>query len=276
MSKDGQASSMAKESSVTLQYPLLTRSNYTSWAITMKAYLKAQGVWEAIDLEKDIDMRKDQMALAAIYQGIPEEILLLLVEKETAKEAWQMLKTMHMGVKRVMEAKVQTLKSELDVLRMKEGESIDDFAMKLTSIISKIRALGEKVDEAYVVKKLLRVMPQKFLQVVSTIEQFGDFKTMTMEEVIGRLKAYEERICVYANNEGEHLLLTRAEWRAKEAKGGKRNRKFDKAKEKCYNCQKYGHYSYECHPEQKEEKAYIVDKSEDEEPTLLMAEACLL
>jgi len=37
------------------------------------------------------------MALAAIYQGIPEETLLLIAEKETAKEAWTMLKTMHIA-----------------------------------------------------------------------------------------------------------------------------------------------------------------------------------
>lgn len=188
-----------------------------------------------------------------------------------------MLKTMHMGVERVMEAKVQTLKTELDVLQMKDGESIDDFAMKLTSIVSKIRALGEKIEEAYVVKKLLRVVPKRFLQVVSTIEQFGDFKTMTVEEVIGHLKAYEERICTYANNEGEHLLLTRAEWRAKEAKTSGRSRKFDKKRVKCFRCKNFGHYSYDC-PSEKKEKAYVSEKQEDEddEPALLMAEACLL
>lgn len=163
MVKYGEASSSAQESSVSLQYPLLTRSNYTAWAIKMKVYLKAQGVWGAIKSEKEVDESQDQMALAAIYQGIPEETLLLIAEKETAKEAWTMLKTMHMGVERVMEAKVQTLKTELDVLQMKDGESIDDFAMKLTSIVSKIRALGEKIEEAYVVKKLLRVVPKRFL-----------------------------------------------------------------------------------------------------------------
>lgn len=78
------------------------------------------------------------MALAAIYQGIPEETLLLIAEKETAKEAWKMLKTIYIGVERVMESKVQTLKTELDALLMKDGESIDVFAMKLTSIVSKI------------------------------------------------------------------------------------------------------------------------------------------
>ena len=134
------------------------------------------------------------------------------------------------------------------------------------------------MDEADVVKKLLRVVPKKFLQVVSTIEQFGDFKTMIVVEVIGRLKAYEERISVYTDGEGEQLLLTRAEWKAREAKGCKLNRKTNKAKVRCYNCQNYGHFSYECESEKtREGRAYFAKKhDDDDEPTLLMADACLL
>lgn len=45
------------------------------------------------------------MALAAIFQGVPEEILLLLAEKETAKDAWDTLKTMNVGTDRVKEAR---------------------------------------------------------------------------------------------------------------------------------------------------------------------------
>ena len=42
------------------------------------------------------------------------------------------------------------------------------------------------------VKKILRVVPSKFLQLASTLDQFGDSDKMTVEEVIGRLKAHEE------------------------------------------------------------------------------------
>lgn len=35
---------------------------------------------------EEVDTRWDQMALAAIYQGILEEMLFLLAEKETTKE----------------------------------------------------------------------------------------------------------------------------------------------------------------------------------------------
>ena len=43
---------------------------------------------------------------------------------------------MHVGMERVKEAKVQTLKSEFEAIYMKNIDSIDDFAMKLAMIVS--------------------------------------------------------------------------------------------------------------------------------------------
>lgn len=141
----GTSAAAAKEnSSVSLQYPMLTRSNYAAWAIKMKVYLMAQGVWDAIDGAEVIDVRRDKMALAAIYQAIGEDVLLLIAEKETAREAWVMLKTMYVGADRVKEAKAQTLKTEFDNLRMKPAESVDEFAIKLNTIVNRIRGLGER------------------------------------------------------------------------------------------------------------------------------------
>lgn len=59
-----------KESTLALQYPMLSKDNYSVWSLKMRAFLKAQGLWEAI-AEGDADSRKDQMALAAIYQAVP-------------------------------------------------------------------------------------------------------------------------------------------------------------------------------------------------------------
>ncbi|CAM8994711.1 unnamed protein product [Rhodiola kirilowii] len=213
---------MSKESSLSLQYPMLSRNNYVAWAIKMKAYMDAQGVWDAIEdvAGMAMEVRKDKMALAVIYQAIPEDMLLMVAEKKTAKEAWEMLKIMHLGADRVKNARVQTLKSEFEVLRMKESDSVDDFAMKLTTIVNKIRSLGDTMDESYVVRKFLRAMPGRFLPVVSTIEQFGDITNMSLEEVIGRLKTHEERISEGGNTDGSHLLLTQEEWLARSKRGG--------------------------------------------------------
>ncbi|XP_062232775.1 uncharacterized protein LOC133930086 [Phragmites australis] len=188
----------AKESSlVSLHYPMLTRSNYTTWVIKMKVFVRAQGIWDAIeheDLKEKVDMKKYQIALTAIYQGISEETLLAISEKETSKEAWECIKMMYQGAKCIKDARVQTLREELDGLQIKSTESVDDFVMKVNSIASTIRGLGDKMEDSYVVRKILKATPNKFLQIVASIEQFGDLETMTVKEVFGRLRAYEERL----------------------------------------------------------------------------------
>lgn len=210
---------------------------------------------------------------------------------------------MYLGGNRVKEAKVQTLKSEFEGLRMKESELVDNFAIRLTTIVNKIQALGEKVEESYVVKKLLCAVPNKFLQIASTIEQFGDFKTMTVEEVIGQLKAYEDQLTGHGDASKEHILLTRAEWEAKTSKkegkgscsdtkskegGGhgrgdgeranksSKNNKFNIRKVKCYNCQDFGHFASDYRSKKKDDRAHLTEKYDDDEPTLLVAETCEL
>lgn len=134
------------------------------------------------------------------------------------REAWNTLKIMHVSVDRVKEAHVQNIKSEFEKLHMKDTESVDDFAMKLTSIVSEIRSLGDKMEESYIVRKFLRTIPGKFAPIVTTLEQFGDLKAMMVEELVDRLKAHEEGVHRYGDREEEHLLLTHVEWEAKSVK----------------------------------------------------------
>ncbi|XP_074359819.1 uncharacterized protein LOC141699913 [Apium graveolens] len=215
-----------KESTVGLNYPMLTRGNYTVWALKMKACMDAHGIWVAVspkDPKAVVEEKKDKMALAVIYQGIPEDILLSIAEKETAKEAWEAVKVLCQGAERVKAARIQTLRSEFEAMIMKEGESLDDFCLKLNGLVTNIRTLGDEMAEAYVVKKVLRAMPHKFLQITSAIEQFGDLEKMSIEEVIGSLKAHEERLRGQPDASGgtNQLLLTEEEWRKKDKEESK-------------------------------------------------------
>lgn len=204
--------SKVKESLVGLRYPMLTRNNYTAWSLKMKVSMKAQGVWSTIENDSKVivDEKMVQVAFATIYQGVPEYVLLTIAEKEIAKEAWEAIKTLCMGAERVKKAKVQTLKGEFESLVMKEMDQVDDFCMKLSGIVTNIRVLGETMEESSVVRKILRAVPEKYLQIASNMEQFGDLKVMTVEEVVGRLKAHE----------GGQLLLTEEEWENKSNKNG--------------------------------------------------------
>ncbi|XP_074336066.1 uncharacterized protein LOC141673234 [Apium graveolens] len=278
---------------VGLSYLMLTRGNYTAWAIKMRVFMQAHGVWEAIepkDLKATVEERKDKIALAAVYQGIPEDLLLSIAEKTTAREAWEAIKTMCLGADRGKKAKVQTLKAEFESLKMKDAEQLDEFCIKLNGWEPNIRALGETIDEGYVVKKLLRAVPTKFLQIASTIEQFGDLDTMSVEEAVGSLKAHEERLngqgWLKKEKEEGQLLFTIEEWlrrsslknkgngsdfKTKEANRGTR----DKSRIRCFNCLAYGHYAAECRKPKREKVQRLeanLAQALDDEPALLMVE----
>lgn len=291
----------SKNGSIGLSYPMLSKENYTAWSMKMKVFMQAQGVWSAVeqtDPKASVEDKTDKVALAMIYQGIPEEVLLSLAEKKTAKEAWEAIKTLCQGADRAKKARVQTLKSDFESMNMKESEQLDDFYMKLNALVTNIRALGETMEESYVVKKLLRAVPQRFLQITSAMEQFGNLEKMTIEEAIGSLKAHDERTrekmeskegqlmltedeWIKKERNDKKLLLTREEWLKRSNKGGQdgpssfRNRNTrDKSKVRCYNCQIYGHYAADCRKpnrnrDQKQEANMAV--VEDDEPALLLA-----
>lgn len=79
---------------------MLARNNYTIWSLKMKVFIQAQGVWEAVELDDPkaaVSVKMDKVALAAIYQGNPDDMLLSMVDKQSTKEAWEAIKTLCMG-----------------------------------------------------------------------------------------------------------------------------------------------------------------------------------
>ncbi|XP_074326489.1 uncharacterized protein LOC141664434 [Apium graveolens] len=294
-----------KGRSMGLSYPTLTKCNYTTWALKMKVIMQTHLVWEAIEVNDPkavCDEMTDKIALAMVYQGIFEEMLLSIAEKKKAKDAWLAIKTLCQGADRAKMAKIQTLKSKFESLVMKDTEHVDDFSMKLSGIVTNIRAMGEVLDESYVVKKNLLAISSRFLQIVSTMEQFSNMETLTVEEFVGSLKAHEERTKGMSESSGGQssggqllmteeewskkekeegkLLLTREEWlkrnernRGDSASNGKGRSGRDKSKVRCFNCFGYGHYAAECKkPKRTREVRQEANMAqiEDEEPALLL------
>jgi hypothetical protein len=48
------------------------------------------------------------------------------------------------------------LRTEFESIRFKEGETIDDFTMRLGSLVAELGTLGEVIKQQQVVQKLLR------------------------------------------------------------------------------------------------------------------------
>jgi gag-polypeptide of LTR copia-type len=200
---------------VLIQYPMLNDTNYGLWAVKMKIVLKVLGVWEAIE-KWETDKEKDHGALAAISQAVPDSVVMAIAEKKTAKEAWETIKQMVVGEDRVRKARAQVLKRQFDRMIMSDTTGIVDFSQKLIATVGEIRSLGVELKDSAVVERLFSVVPDKFLPIVSTIEQWGDTSSMTVTEAVGRLRVFEEGLRErqqHKDEEEEQLMLTRAQWK---------------------------------------------------------------
>jgi hypothetical protein len=62
----------------------------------------------------------------------------------------------------------------------------------------------------------LHAIPVQYIFVVSAIEQCVDLKTLTLDDLVGRFNAHDERMKItYGNAKvDEHLMLTHAQWLA--------------------------------------------------------------
>ncbi|XP_052619749.1 uncharacterized protein LOC128126064 [Lactuca sativa] len=179
--------------SFTFQCPTLTLTNYTIWRMRMEVLLGIHGVWDVIDPELD-DVKKNNIVKGLLFQSIPEDLILQIGNLKTGKEMWEAIKTRNLGADRVKEAQLQTLITEFENLKMSDTSTIDEFAAKLSGIASKSASLGEVMTEQKLAKKFLTSLPRRFVHIVAALEQVLDLKTIGFEDVVGHLKAYEERI----------------------------------------------------------------------------------
>ncbi|XP_074352318.1 uncharacterized protein LOC141691479 [Apium graveolens] len=229
-----QKDKMKESTNIGLSYPILNKTNYAAWSQKMNVTMHAYGLWEAIgpkDPKGTVEDKTDKRALAIIYQGISEEMLLTLAEKKTSKETWEAVRTMSLGA-----------------------------------------------------------------------DKFRNLEEMSVEEVVGSLKAHEERLCgISEMNQGQllltggewrkrenhkgQLLLTREEWMKKTKEGnrgpsenlGKESNRGgrDRSRMRCFNCQAFGHFAYECRKPRRDkepQKEVNLTQIQGDEPALLIAE----
>lgn len=186
---------VVKESGGAVQYPMLTRTKYQEWSLLMRVNMQARGLWHTVEPEQGdiIEYREDRLALSAILRAVPGEMLGSLARKHTARSAWEAVKTVRVGVQRVRDSNTAQLKKDFADIQFKEGDLIDDFALRIVGLANEIRVLDHPVTDAEIVKKMLQVVSDHLSQIAIAIETFLDVDTMALEEVVGRLRQVEER-----------------------------------------------------------------------------------
>ncbi|CAA0839530.1 Unknown protein [Striga hermonthica] len=215
---------------------------------------------------------------------------------------------MRVGVDRVREARQQKLRKDFESIAFKSGKGAEDFALRLSSIVSELQGLGNGITKLKAMQKYLCVVPARYAQMACYIETLLDLEDMSIEELSGRLAAYDGRGEPEVEV-GGRLLLTHEEWRACSSTrgsgeglvvgGGKPRDKGKKPQgrprdgggnksngggkplrrnSKCNYCGIEGHWARECRKAKRErgdqckrEEAHMSQGHEEESAALLMA-----
>ena len=90
------------------------------------------------------------------------------------------------------EASAQQVRRDFGNITFKEGESVDEFGIRITNLANNLRSLGDNITDAEVVKKLLQVVPDRLNQAVVSLEMFLDLNNVMVEKVTRRLRIFEE------------------------------------------------------------------------------------
>ena len=136
----------------------------------------------------------DARAMNALYCAIDENEYNRISTCETAYQVWHSFEILHEGTTKVKEAKISGLVHKYELFRMAKGETIKEMFSRFTTITNAMKSMGKTYSMEERVRKILRSLTSKWERKTTAIEEATDLKTLTLDELIGNLMAYEVQI----------------------------------------------------------------------------------
>ncbi|WVZ94478.1 hypothetical protein U9M48_040365 [Paspalum notatum var. saurae] len=198
-----------------------------------------------------------------------------LAVKPTAKQAWESLRIMRIGDDRGRKTSAQRVRRQYEELALRDGEGIEDFALRLTNIVSQLATLGDPEDLTKVVEKYLRIARGRYKQLVVSMETLLDISTQSIEEVTGCLMASEDDPEPPPKQDGGKLYLTEEQWLERYKQEEQENNRSGSGSSSCGKRRPpKGKSRGDCKSKKRDKQAQAqAHVAQDDEPTLFLLES---
>ncbi|GJX34776.1 retrovirus-related pol polyprotein from transposon TNT 1-94 [Tanacetum coccineum] len=183
----------------------------------------------------------------------------------------------HHGNNQVKDNKIDLLVQQYEQFVIYKDESIDSDLARFNTIITSLKALDEGYSSKNYVRKFLMALHPKWRAKVTAIEESKDLTSLSLDELIGNLKAKKESSdeeCLTSGSEGEEYAMAvrdlkkffkrrgrfvRQPRNDKKAFQRSRDDKNGKSDRKCFRCDDPNHLIGECPkpPKDKNQRAFV-------------------
>jgi hypothetical protein len=177
---------VVEKATTVIVYPVLTLTNYAEWSLVMRVNLQVTGLWVVISKGAG-DYHEDRNALAALLWVVPPEMQVGLAMKESAMEAWEVIRSIRVGAEKVKEDNAEKIHLEFDGIAFKPSECVEEFAPRILRPANQLRSLRDDLPYKKVVKKMLQSILEDLEQVAISMETLLDVDKMSIEVATNHL-----------------------------------------------------------------------------------------
>jgi hypothetical protein len=138
------------------------------------------------------EIHRDAQATSVLLSSLEKDEFDRVNDVEMAKNIWDTIQRAHEGTKTVKKVKMQFIEGQLDRFVMLDDESPQEIFNWLKRLVNKVRAYGSRRwSDRRMIERMLRAYAIKDTMVISLIQQDPIFKTMTLDDVLGKIINHE-------------------------------------------------------------------------------------
>ncbi|XP_071714887.1 uncharacterized protein [Rutidosis leptorrhynchoides] len=126
-----------------------------------------------------------------IFNAFPKKEYERVSMMGSANEIWDNIMVTHHGNPQALENKVELLITKYEQFSIENYEKIDSAYTRFNNICSSLKALGTIYTDKQYVRKFLRVVPSRWRQKMTAIDESKNAEKLTLDELIGNLKVHE-------------------------------------------------------------------------------------